>query len=350
MFRVKFVTTSLPPEDLAETDADARAWLGAWSELMETANAFRRSCLLFTAVQLGVFPMLADAGMKLEELSTRIGIDASSTGILLNGLVATSILRVEDGCYSVPRHYKQLLGSGADTMLPDLARAARENLVWLRASEILTGQAKAPREYSRELLDGRIVSYPALMKFNRYCASAVLEVAAPHVQRARRVLDLGGGDGIFASLILQANPEATYTILEVPGGADSCIVQQGSDRFRIVYGDACNFEPGEKFDLIIVNELLELFGGVDKERIVRRAKVALAPNGAIVIVKFTLTSDGIEPKSSALFSLRMRLKSESYLESDAEVFEMLRAAGCECSGIVRVGPLKSIVIGTSAGF
>src|ERR1700687_1203491 len=136
-------------------EIDSNSWLQAWSELMGTATAFRRSCLLFAAVELGVFPAIAEKGARAEEVASAIGVDTWSTTTLLNGLVAVSLLQLEGDRYTIDPAHRLLLLEGPATMLPDIRRIARENEVWLRASAILKGSQKSPVEYSRELLDGR---------------------------------------------------------------------------------------------------------------------------------------------------------------------------------------------------
>lgn len=333
------------------TAVDTDNWLKAWTKLMGTATAFRRSCLLFAAVELGVFSAMVEDGASVEEIAVAIGGDTLSTRTLLNGLVAVELLHLEDDRYTVEKSVRPLLLDGPITMLPDIMRVARENEVWLHMGAILKGRSKPPIEYAREFLDSRIATFPALMWFNHLCAKAVLEAVAPRVQRACRVLDLGGGDGTFAEMVMTMNPTAMVTVLELEGGAERCIALAASDlaagRLQIIYGDARHFQVTEAYHLIIINELLELFCADDKERILHCAAQALSTGGAIVLVKFSLEPSGTGPPSSAIFSMRMRLKAESYLESDEEVLKMLRHLGFTNVEVKNLGGLKAVIVATS---
>jgi hypothetical protein len=64
-----------------------------------------------------------------------------------------------------------------------------------------------------------------------------------------------------------------------------------------------------------------------------------------VVSKFTLDAAGVEPASSALFSLKVHLKRpEAHLESDDEAVACLRELGFQHVTVQQVD-VKSLVIG-----
>ena len=315
---------------------------------MGTATSFRRACLLFAAVELRVFPAISEGAASAEEVAGAIGLNRLSTRILLDGLAAMEILLVRNKKYAIAPSHRRFLLDGPDSAVPDIVRCARENRIWLEITHILRSGGEVPSAYSRELLDSKIGGFPALMRFNRLNAEAVLAEIKPDAEAARNVLDMGGGDGIFADLILSLNSKVQMVILEQEGGADLCTDslgdQIGSGRLQILLGDARYFRADIQFDLILINELLELYGAEDKARIVRCAAETLSPKGRIVVVKFTLDSTGIAPLPSALFSIRMHLKAGGYLESDSEVISLLQEAGCKNVRHLELANAKSIFI------
>lgn len=329
-------------------------WVAPWSTVVAAATAFRRSCALFAAAQLGVFAAIDRGAVTSGDVARRVGLDEGAARTLLDGLVAIGLLRAEAGAYAVDARLRPFLVDGPRSMAGDLRRFARENEVWLRAASILRGAEAPPADYSRELLDGRVADYPALLEFNRLSADAVVACAHEEVAAARRVLDLGGGDGSFSGAVLERNPSATVTVVEVEGGgAAPCLARHAahvrSGRLRVVLGDARDFRPDEPFDLVIVNELLELFDAPDKERIVNSAVRSLAAGGSVVVAKFALDPTGAAPASSALFSLRMRLKGGTYLETDTDLIELLRRAGCTHARLMQSPPAKCVVIARREG-
>lgn len=325
-------------------EPEADQWSQSWSRLMGIATAFRYSCVLFAAVELRLFEAIAERGSSVAEVAEATALDAVAARCLLNALVAVEILHVDEGRYRIEASFRPFLLSH---MIPDLKRVARENQAWLQAAKILQGSANAPLDYRRELLDGRIADYPTLLQFNRRAAAEVLNMAE-EVRGASRVLDVGGGDGIFADLLLQMNPGASVSVLELEGGAQPCVARLASElasgRLRIIYDDARRFVTSEQYDLVIINELLEMYGEDDKIAIARSAVRALAPYGRILLVKFALDAGGVVPPSAALFSVRMYLKCGSYLESDAQAIAMLLEAGCRRAEILPGISMKSVIL------
>src|SRR5262249_13346177 len=144
----------------------------------------------------------------------------------------------------------------------------QENQVWLSMPWILRGAERAPESYSRELLDSRIAGFAGLMMLNRLDAESILEQIQPVLAGAGTVLDMGGGDGYYARRIVESNPSARVDVLDLEGGFDLCLAQNaeaiGAGRIRPIVGDARTFESPDAYDLVMINELLELFPREEK--------------------------------------------------------------------------------------
>lgn len=303
---------------------------------------FRRACVLFAALDLRVFDALEDCDAPV---AGALGLGTRETETLLRALAAQGLLELQDGRFRLGSRYRPFLLSGPESAAADLARYSQENVVWLELAEILRGNKQAPQLYSRELFDGKAAEYPALRKFNALHARAMFDTCSEHIGRPRRILDMGGGDGVLAAHVLERFDEALVTILELEGGAqpaiDALAGEMSVGRLRIIYGDACEYVANPPYDLVIVNELLELFGAEDKARIVRSALASTAPGGLVMITKFALDAAGVFPLSSALFSVRMLLKTGGYLETDPEISELLADNGAKDIRVFKVGPLKT---------
>jgi hypothetical protein len=327
---------------------DQTSWPETWSELIGTATAFRRSCLLFAAIELGVFGAIGTDEVDTKTVASRLDLDFRSTATLLKSLVAVGLLSWRDDRVALWRRHWEFLLPSRNSALPDMRRYIAENVAWLEAASILRGTRQPSPAYARELLDGRIMDFPALGWFNALHAAAVIDTVEDVLTPPRNVLDLGGGDGVFARQILSRYPDTKVTILELEGGAEGCQTELSdaiaSVRLAIRYGDARCFAPEAVYDLVVINELLELYCDADKARIVTHAVQATGPAGKVLVVKFTLDESGVEPAAAAVFSMRMRMKFGSHLETDAEVAALLCRSGCARPLIRRVGPLKSVLL------
>ena len=239
-----------------------------------------------------------------------------------------------------------------EALLRDLLHFGEENRVWLRMAALLRGAERAPPSYRRELLDGRIADRSGIRMMNRRLAGPIVAAIAAATGGAARVLDIGGGDGLYAGLLLERGIAAQVDILDLETGfalcdADPAHLAEG--RLRRIVGDARHPPPARDYDLVMVNELLELFPLAEKRIILAGAVAALRPGGIILVSKFTLDAGAIRPVGAALFSMRMHLKAESDLETDAEVADMLAALGCWDVHFASVGGIKSILIARTPG-
>lgn len=327
---------------------DQGTWAETWSELISVATAFRRSCLLFAAIELGVFGAIGTEEVGVETVASRLDLDVRSTITLLRSLAAIGLLSWCEGRVALVARHREFLLPGRSSAIADLRRYTLENIAWLEAASILRGDRQPPTAYARELLDGRIMDFPALVRFNALHAAAAIDVIEDALPPPSKVLDIGGGDGVFAAHILRRFPDAKVTILELEGGAEGCQTELSDALAKgdlvIRYADARSFTSLPTYDLVVINELLELYDDAGKARIVDHAVKATRIGGRVLIVKFTLQTSGTEPPAAAVFSMRMRMKFGSHLETDAEAAQLLRRYGCSAPVTRPVGPFKTVLL------
>lgn len=334
-------------ETLTELVTDDAALAPLAIAFGELATGYRRSCALFAALGTGLFTALARDGTTSAEAADATGIPSASARLLLDAMAALRLVERNSGQYRLRDDLHPILGAGAAWVTEELLLHRRENAVWLRASSILLGHEQAPTAYRRELLDSRVAAFPGVQAMNRALAHDIVERLGAVVAGAQKVLDLGGGDGCMCDLVLARNPAVNVRVLDLASGFALCARHADhlrAGRLQLEVGDARTAALPAEYDLVIVNELLELFPREEKLQILRRAVAALAPGGHIVVIKFTLSGDGVLPASAALFSVRMRLKTDAgYLETDDEVISMLAGCGCEHARVEDIKGFKSIV-------
>jgi ubiquinone/menaquinone biosynthesis C-methylase UbiE len=199
-------------------------------------------------------------------------------------------------------------------------------------AQVLTGAAERDPDYSRELFDGRIRWFEGLGLLNRLDHEQIVPRLAPYVRPGAAVLDLGGGEGYYARRLCEETELARIDILDIPTGFSiSEEVNRhdvASGRVRHWPGDARDLDVAGGYDVVLLNELLELFECADKRSILDRAAAALRPGGWLVVTKFPMSREGTGPGRFPLFSMRMHMKfTEGYLEADDEVVDWAVAAG-----------------------
>ena len=100
---------------------------------------------------------------------------------------------------------------------------------------------------------------------------------------ARRVLELGCGEGAFAAAYRARNPAAHYTGIEVHASS-AAIAETRLDRLLTGDFEAMDDEEvsrGEPFDLIVMGDVLEHMA--DADRVLARLKALLAEDGHLLV-------------------------------------------------------------------
>jgi SAM-dependent methyltransferase len=168
---------------------------------------------------------------------------------------------------------------------------------------------------------------------------------------ARRMLDVGGGSGVYSMAFCRANPGLTAVVLDLPQVTPltrAYVAGEGfSDRVGTMDGDFHHTDFGQGFDFILFSAVAHINSPEENRALVRRAAAALNPGGRVAVQDFLMDEDRVHPLHGAFFALNMLVNTErgdTYTE--AEVRGWMEAAGL--AGIERLDPGEgaSVVVGT----
>jgi predicted O-methyltransferase YrrM len=167
---------------------------------------------------------------------------------------------------------------------------------------------------------------------------------APHLaarlsaRLATRLLDLGGGSGIYAYALLKAHPALRAVVFdraEVLKVADECAAEWGvRDRVELVAGDMFEDSYPGSFDIVLLSNILHDWDVPECRKLLRRAAGAVAAGGQVVIHDVFLhdTLDG--PLPIALYSAALFMLTEGRAYSGAEYRAWLTEVGLTPQPIV----------------
>jgi 2-polyprenyl-3-methyl-5-hydroxy-6-metoxy-1,4-benzoquinol methylase len=316
------------PESLAED----RRLAGGWENMIGALSAFRGSLVLISACEQGFFTNSSDWEM-ISAISNRCGISEVAAQQLANVTAKLGFGEVSGNRFRLDPLISELFeeGSGRDVRYNVLAFRDEIN-AWLNMTGIMRGTEPRPSIYSRELFDGNILEFEGITMLNRVDAEELLPTAAHFVQQGDRVLDLGGGDGYYAHRICQMRDDIQVDIVDIKNGF---VPSEGLSEGFLEHGiiqhiesDARTFRAERQYDVVFLNELMELFAEDDKLALLQTAAQNLKPNGHLVVTKFPLDNSGTGPGNFPLFSMRMFMKFEdAYLESEAAIIEWAQNLG-----------------------
>ena len=302
-------------------------------DLLEVAEGYFASQVLFSLNELGVFALLADGPRSADDIAEGVNAQADPVQRLLNAGVVLEMVRCVDGLYSNGTLVEGILVPGRPGYLGNWIRwMARLSRPWthltesvrsgrpaIDSSEFLGGDPEFTRDFVTAMHDYAQVRGSELVRY--------LDLSG-----VRSLLDVGCGPGTYAALIARRWPELRLTLFDLPGvvetARENCVAAGVGDRVSIRTGDYHRDELGSGFDVVFVSDVLHQEDPEGCATILEKSHSALGPGGRIVIQGMFLNEDRMSPRWPVLHSLILLLVyggGRAY--TVGETVDMLQAAG-----------------------
>jgi C-methyltransferase len=306
---------------------------GTRERLLDMMVAYKSTYLLRTAVELRVFDCLSSP-LDSGRVAAAIGADPRATRILLDALVANSLVLRDGELYSLSADVRRLLVSTSPEYFGGNTFTAASDWEWdtmrhladvVRAGGPI-GDAAAEQPDFPFWVDFA-TNLTGLTK-----ASAGFLAEAVAVDHPQRILDVGSGPGVFG-LVAARHPESQVWLQDWPAvlavAERRAHAMNLADRTRLIAGDAFEVPLGGPYDLIIVANLLLQFSAERSVQLLRRLVSVLADGGRIVIAGFTAGDAPPHEQAHAhmLGLLMLAGTSGGELHSSAAYQKMLATAG-----------------------
>lgn len=271
-----------------------------------------------TAVELDIFAFLSrHPGSGFERIREHADIPAHQLRVLLQAVCSTGLLeRTEQGYFNQAVAEELLASNAADSwkhIVLGWQKVYYPSFIHLTGA-LRSGKNIALADYPGDepTLYQRLSRNPGLEAiFHRAMSAFTLRSAdaladRPEFDGVRHLLDVGGGDGATAALLLRRHRELTVTVLDMP--SVSMLGQAGEEpesegRLRFRPGDIfdCDFPPG--IDAILFSHVLEIFSAEQIAGLLKKAYDALPTAGKVFIYGYNVSDDETE----GIFSARLGL-------------------------------------------
>ncbi|HJH31189.1 MAG TPA: methyltransferase domain-containing protein [Methanosarcinaceae archaeon] len=298
-----------------------------------------RTRILFTALDFDLFDLL-DVSMTAEEISSRIETNAHMTGKFLNTLVAMKLLIKRDGRYANTELASTFLKKSSPFYQGHLLRLSGKTRDWSKLNTILKADV-SEEDNSRgndrnfeDVFDPGFILAMAEGSMRGGLHRTVNEVSnLPEFKKARKLLDLGGGHGLYAIAFAQMNPDLDAVVFDLPHVTE--VTKEFIDRYDMnervgVFGG--NFYEDEikneyEYDIIFASDALyckpDVLAGV-----LNKIYVALDNGGSVMLKHWILDNDRTAPATSVHFDLMLSLHGDRHhIYTENEYIELLQGAG-----------------------
>jgi SAM-dependent methyltransferase len=304
------------------------------SRIVDMASAYYKSCVLFSASDAGLFDCLDRLQTATsDQVATECALSARGARLLLDAAVACELLIKEGDAYRNTDEATAFLVSTSPGYLGGAIRYNRDVYpAWGKLSEF--AQTGTPVERPSLHLGDDTERTRTFVHSMHHRAMAIGRAVVPRIPTANihRALDVGGGPATYASMLAEANPVLTCTVIDLPpiaAVAEELLKERGmDDRVTLQPGDYhdCPFPGGQ--DLILFFGVLHQESPESILDLFRRAYDALKPGGRIYVLDMMTDETRTQPAFSALFAVNMALTTQNgWVFSDTDLREWFTEAG-----------------------
>jgi hypothetical protein len=325
--------------------------------IMQLGFAFWGSKTLLSAVELGLFTVLADGPLGTEALIARLKLHPRSARDFLDALVALGQLKREEGVYSNTPAGALFLDRRKPSYVGGILEMANARLYpfWGALTEGLrSGEPQNETKQGRDLFDEIYRDPEVLGEFLK--AMTGLSLGAAHAIAERfpwldykSFADIGTAQGGLAVAVARAHPHLTGIGFDLP------VVRPYFEAYAAGHGlsPRLSFHAGDFFaepmpaaDVLIMGHILHDWGLDKKRMLIRKAYEALPYGGALIIYDPIIDNERRHNAFGLLMSLNMLIETrEGFDFTGADCVGWLKDAGfVEMRLEPLVGP-DSMVIG-----
>ncbi|OIQ59713.1 DUF2284 domain-containing protein [Neomoorella thermoacetica] len=314
--------------------------------LEDLATGYWFSEVLFTAVEAGLFTLLAGGGMSAAEIAEALGFSIHGTERFLEALCALGLIGRDGDVFFNTRLSETYLVRGREHYQGD-SILWRKHLAssWRGLKECLEAGGRVsypPPGESRECMGQRVGRYiRAMDNVARYKVQEILPIFEG-VFDTGRVLDVGSGSGAVAAGFLEQYPGLAATLVDIPEVLEltKMLMEERGLGGRVTCHPANILEPGAlpqgPFDLVILSNILHIYTEKEGALLLSRAAGCLGAAGFLLVHDFFPEH---RPEKAALMDLNMLINTyNGKVLSSRWVRERLEARGLCSTELV---PLRS---------
>ena len=321
----------------------------------ESINAFVRNFqkirILLTAFELDIFTILDKSPATSREVSEQLKTDARATDRLMNALCALGFLVKKEGQFANTEDAASFLVKGKPAYMGGLMHMNNLWDTWTTLTEsVRYGTSAYRQEASSERPDTDwLESFIGAMHY-RGIGQAPEVISNLDLNGVEKVLDVGGGSGVFAISFVHAADDITATVFDLP---DVIPITQkflnrdnAAARINTVSGDYHTDELPKGYDMVFLSAIIHSNSYDENALLVQKCASSLNEGGQLVIQDFVMNEDRTTPPEGAVFALNMLVgtdKGDTYTEK--EIREWFEKAGIRFFKRIEAFSGNSMIVG-----
>lgn len=263
--------------------------------------AYRESRVLQVANSIGIFELLSNQKLGLDEICRICKTKPDLTERLLIASVAMGLLDKDDQCYCNSDFANKYLTSGKKLYQGNMiAHSAKVWQFW----DTLEGQIRETEKESDPKEDHR--NFIMAMENITLGERGKLFLDNIDLSQRKKLFDVGGGPGTYSILACKKYPQLEAVVFDL--GETIAIAKEViareimQDRITVIEGNWNTDNFGCENDVVLFSNVLH--GGENETAMkLKKAYDSLIPGGLLVIQEFLLNENKTGPLIPALFNV-----------------------------------------------
>jgi 2-polyprenyl-3-methyl-5-hydroxy-6-metoxy-1,4-benzoquinol methylase len=319
------------------------------SDLIQLITGYQRSRILLSAVELNIFDELEGCELTAEELAEKIEAVPGALEKLLNVLTSLNLLRKNNEKFSNVESCSKFLVKSSPSFLGSVMHQNHLWNTWSKLSSIIKFKdAKKEGEINQrgsEWLRAFIAAMHA-RGINR--AIAIKKLI--NFSGVKRILDIGGGSGIFASTFIKDNLNMSAVVFDLPNVVpitkEYIDKENMSGRISTLTGNYLRDDIGSGYDLIFMSAVIHSNSFDENALLIKKCASALNKNGKIAVLDYIMNEDRTSPAAGAIFAINMLVgTAEGTTYTENEVTKWMTSAGINNIELINAGEGNGLMVG-----
>lgn len=294
--------------------------------------------LLTAAIDLDFFTWLARNPSDAAAICAHFGIRPRPTDVMLTLFAANGLVASQDGIFRITDLGREhLTGDSPWNLTPYYASlkdrpVTRDFLAVLKTDKPANwGSAKDALDWHKAMEREEFANaFTAAMDCRGVYLAQALAKRLDLRGRAR-LLDIGGGSGIYACSLVAHHPHLRATVFDqrpVDRIAAKLIGERGfAERVGVVAGDMFKDSLPRDCDVHLYSNVLHDWGEAEVRKLISASFDALKPGGLLIIHDAFINADKTGPLPVAQYSALLMHSTQGKCYSTAKYEEFLREAG-----------------------
>lgn len=311
--------------------------------LFDILRGYEQYRLLTSAVRLGVFSRLREP-TEAQDLADSLRIDPVLTEKFLNCLAAIGLTEKKGRAYvNSALSATYLVPEGPFSVMNLVRLIGAGEKLWDQVPTALEGRlpAKSERRNLQDVFDQSFVVAMAegAMRGGLQATMDAL-TRRPEFKQAQRLLDFGGGHGLYAIGFALANPALEVTVFDLPrvvGVARQYVEDyELQGRIKLIGGNFTKDTIGGGYDVVFASDAL--YRPAETLRaVLARIRDSLVDGGLFVTKHWAMNTDRAGPLTTVLWEFRLALGAYGhYVYDNDEYMELLRRAGFDSLELIDI--------------